>query len=64
MKHSALCVLLATYPAIALFRGPLRRWCRQKKGLCLKCAYDLTGNVTEVCPECGSSTSNGSKVSA
>jgi hypothetical protein len=24
-----------------------------KKGLCVKCGYDLTGNVSGVCPECG-----------
>ncbi|MHC4698175.1 MAG: hypothetical protein ACYTFA_15685, partial [Planctomycetota bacterium] len=44
---------LAAYPTIALIRGPLRRWHRRRKGLCLKCGYDLTGNVTGVCPECG-----------
>ncbi len=24
-----------------------------RKGCCLKCAYDLTGNVSGVCSECG-----------
>ena len=46
-------LLLATYPAIAFIRGPLRRWRRRRKGLCLKCGYSLTGNVSGVCPECG-----------
>ena len=26
---------------------------RRKKGLCIKCGYDLTGNVSGICPECG-----------
>ncbi len=49
----ALMVLLAAYPAIAFIRGPLRRWRRRRKGFCLKCGYDLMGNVSGVCPECG-----------
>ena len=38
-------------------------WCRQwqsaqavkrwKRGRCVTCGYDLTGNVSGVCPECG-----------
>ena len=44
---------LATYPTIAFIRGPVRRWRRHRKGLCLKCGYDLTGNESGVCPECG-----------
>jgi hypothetical protein len=27
---------------------------RRKLGLCERCGYDLTGNVSGVCPECGS----------
>jgi hypothetical protein len=46
-------VILAAYPTLAFFRGPLRRYRRRRKGLCVKCAYDLTGNVSGVCPECG-----------
>ncbi len=46
-------VLLAIYPSIAFFRGPLRRYRRRQHGLCLNCAYDLTANVSGVCPECG-----------
>jgi len=26
---------------------------RRAKGLCVRCGYDLTGNVSGVCPECG-----------
>ena len=48
-----LLVLLAAYPTIAFIRGPMRRMRRRRKGLCVKCGYDLTGNVSGVCPECG-----------
>ena len=48
-----LSLLLAVYPAIAFIRGPLRRHGRRQKGLCLNCGYDLTGNVSGACPECG-----------
>ena len=30
-----------------------RRWRRAKAGVCTRCSYDLTGNVSGVCPECG-----------
>jgi hypothetical protein len=46
-------ILFAIYPTIAFIRGPLRRWRRRRKGLCVACGYDLTGNVSGVCPECG-----------
>ncbi len=45
--------LLAAYPAVTFIRGPLRRRRRRKRGLCIACGYDLTGNVTGVCSECG-----------
>jgi hypothetical protein len=32
-----------------------REWRRKPPGLCEKCGYDLTGNVSGVCPECGRS---------
>ena len=32
-----------------------RLYRRRKRGLCVKCGYDLTGNESGVCPECGSS---------
>jgi hypothetical protein len=46
-------VLSVPYPALVFIRGPLRRRRRLRKGLCTKCGYDLTGNVSGVCPECG-----------
>ena len=45
---------LSVYPTIAFIRGPVRRWRRRRKGWCIPCGYDLTGNVSGVCPECGS----------
>jgi hypothetical protein len=45
-------VLLLIYPAIAFIRGPVRRWHRRRNNKCVACGYDLTGNVTGICPEC------------
>lgn len=52
-------ILFIGYPAVGLIRGPLRRGYRRKHGLCVKCGYDLTGNVTRVCSECGEETAGG-----
>lgn len=51
---------------LALFfgsHGLVRLWSRlryaglrRKMGLCEKCGYDLTGNVSGICPECGQQT--------
>lgn len=53
--------IIAGYPAWSI--GSLlsrRRKCkrRQKAGLCQQCDYDLTGNVSSVCPECGTKIQN------
>lgn len=45
--------IFSTYPLWIFFRGPVRRFARCRWGQCLKCGYDLTGNATGVCPECG-----------
>lgn len=29
---------------------------RERTGFCARCGYDLTGNVSGVCPECGTPT--------
>ncbi len=36
-----------------LARPLVRTWRRRRYNLCLTCGYDLTGNVSGVCPECG-----------
>lgn len=46
-------VIFGLYPAIAFIRGPLRRYRRRRRGLCIRCGYDLEGNVSGACPECG-----------
>ena len=43
-------------PTLAFIRGPFRRWRRCRKGHCQSCGYDLQGNVSGVCPECGKET--------
>lgn len=54
----ALVALLATCPAVAVIHGPLRRWNRRRRGLCLRCGYNLTGNASGICPECGKKIEN------
>ena len=56
IPYWALLLLFIAYPTFAFIRGPVRRWRRQRKGLCVYCGYDLTGNVSGVCPECGKRT--------
>lgn len=51
------------YVALSLFQGLIlscalllqtRAWRRRvRRGVCLRCGYDLTGNISGVCPECG-----------
>ena len=45
--------LLATLPAVRAFRGAFGR---HRTGRCPRCGYDLTGNESGVCPECGTAT--------
>lgn len=48
--------MLAVLPAVILFRREWDRDHRQKTGCCRHCGYNLTGNVSGVCPECGTLT--------
>ena len=44
----------AGFAAWLLAVRPRERWAyRRLRGLCQRCGYDLTGNVSGVCPECG-----------
>jgi len=49
-----LCVIFGAYPTVMFLRGPVRRWNRRRRGRCARCGYDLSGNESGVCPECGS----------
>ena len=51
--------LVAALPGIGWglgFLPPIARKNRARRGLCAGCGYDLTGNVSGVCPECGRAT--------
>ncbi len=47
------CTGMLAYPVTAFIRGPLRRRQRRRRGECVNCGYNLTGNVSGVCSECG-----------
>jgi hypothetical protein len=47
-----LALLAAAPPALAALRASTRRR-RRKSGRCPACGYDLTANVSGLCPECG-----------
>ncbi len=44
--------LFAICPA-GMFISLVRRWNRRRWGYCVQCRYDLTGNLSGICPECG-----------
>ena len=46
-------LVLAAYPCASLTFSSLRRRYRHRRGRCSNCRYDLTGNISGVCPECG-----------
>lgn len=52
--------LLASF-TLLLLSPPLfrfaRRWHRKRNGRCLDCGYSVIGNVSGVCPECGTAIS-------
>jgi hypothetical protein len=58
--HCALVLLLtAILPTLWLVNWRMRRRDREQRidqGLCLACRYDLAGNASGVCPECGNPT--------
>jgi hypothetical protein len=52
-----LAAILGLYP-IGYFLAPRlrRRSHRRRHGLCVQCGFDLSGNESGVCPECGTRT--------
>ena len=52
--------LFAACPLAACVRLARRR--RKNAGLCTACGYNLTGNVSGVCPECGVEIRGGKKI--
>ncbi len=48
-----LLLLFATYPVVVTTRSRFVRWRRRRNGHCRHCGYDLTGDTTGRCPECG-----------
>jgi hypothetical protein len=64
LPHWAAIILAAILPAAcaprwaAAARATARRWRRGRPGACRVCGYNLTGNVSGVCPECGAPVPN------
>lgn len=48
-----LVMALGAYPVLVFVRGPLRRRRWKRRGLRIACGYDLRGNTSGVCSECG-----------
>jgi len=49
----AIAVLFYLTPVLKLTRWLYEFITRYRYGLCFKCGFDLTGNISGVCPECG-----------
>lgn len=45
--------VVSAYPIFVISKSVLVRRLRRKRGQCLTCAYDLRGNVSNMCSECG-----------
>ena len=48
-----LVIIAGTYVAYRIERPQKLRKYRFKMGLCVCCGYNLRGNASRVCPECG-----------
>ena len=63
VSHWLLFVLTAILPALWLGRYGRQRLRRRDDGMphCAKCDYNLTGNVSGICPECGTAVPAGNR---
>jgi hypothetical protein len=51
VPHWLFCLIFFSMPSLWVLRW---RWARRPaRGTCASCGYNLTGNVSGVCPECG-----------
>jgi hypothetical protein len=48
-----LVLLFGLYPALAFTLRSVRLRRRRRRNQCIHCGYNLTGNVSGICPECG-----------
>ncbi|MCH7729194.1 MAG: hypothetical protein IH991_22340 [Planctomycetes bacterium] len=46
-------IVLALSGTIPFALGPAKRWRRKRNGWCVDCGYNLSGNRSGRCPECG-----------
>ena len=61
---SFVALLFAIYPSFTVIRHGIVVRDRRRRGLCVRCAYDLTGNESGVCPECGASVEQARRIHA
>jgi len=54
------CSAAGSAPALLMISRRLHRRSRRRAGRCVRCGYDLRGNVSGVCPECGAEVARGS----
>ena len=59
MQLWAPAALLCIYPAAAMVYGAHRRRRRRLRRECTRCGYNLSGNTTGVCSECGQAFEGG-----
>ncbi len=59
--HGAICLVLAAWPVCSFLKWAVVRDHRLRRGSCMHCGYDLTGNTSGTCPECGKAASSNAK---